>query len=308
MTAKINQTPGRGAIALALLLVYIVWGTTYLALKVGTETLPPLLMNSTRFVLAGLIMLAVAKFQGHPWPSPTQWQHAGVVGLLMVCFAMSLVTMAQKLGIGSGLMATVVTTMPMWLALWTRISGERVPTSSWLGLGLGMAGAALLAQEGDFSVTLLCALCAFAAPVCWSLGSFASRKLDLPAPAMAAGAQWLLGGCLALALGLGVEEPKQLLAASAASWWAWLYLVVFGTLIALNAYLWLLANVSPALAGSYAFVNPAVAILVGVLFGAERFTGWIYLALPLIFGALALILYGPNLSAWWSRRRRFAQH
>ncbi len=295
-TTSSAKTPVQ-SIAIALALVYIVWGTTYLVLKWGAAAMPPFLLNGSRFVVAGLLMIAFAKFQKHPWPSFKVARNAGFVGLMMVSCAMSLITIAHKLGIGSALMATVVTTMPMWLALWTRLGGEHVPVTSWIGLALGGCGAALLTMEGDVSLTPIGAVCAFAGPFCWSIGSYASRKLEQPSGVMAAGFQWLIGGTLALAVGLVFEKPQDLFSANVQAWAAWGYLVVFGTLIALNAYLWLLQRVSPALAGSYSFVNPAVALLVGVWIGAEQLTGWIYLAFPLVLAALILILYGPILFA-----------
>ena len=296
-------------LALALLTVYLVWGTTYYALGVAMQTLPPVLMNGARFVLAGVVMLAIARWQGTAWPTRAQWAASALIGGLMAFAAMALVVLAQRLGIGSGLMATVVTTMPMWLALWTRWGGERVPVTSWLGLVLGATGAGLLALEGDFSTTLAGTLCAFGAPLAWSLGSYASRRLSLPAPAMASAAQWLLGGALGMVVALALEPGARsvtLAQVSAASALAWVYLVVMGTLVTLNAYLWLLQNTSAALAGSYSFVNPVVALAVGVWLGGERLTGWVFAALPLIGLALALILYGRDLSAWlqraWPRR------
>lgn len=290
----------------ALLTVYIVWGTTYFALDVGMQTLPPLLMNGSRFVVAGLVMLAIARWQGLPWPTRAEWQASALIGGLMVFAAMGLVMLAQRLGIGSGLMATVVTTMPMWLALWTRWGGEKVPLTSWVGLVLGAGGALLLALEGDFSTTLLGTLCAFGAPLAWSIGSYASRRLKLPAPAMASGAQWLLGGLMGTVAALVLEPATRsfsLSQVSLASGLAWVYLMVAGTLITLNAYLWLLQNTSAALAGSYSFVNPVVALAVGVGLGGERLTGWVFVALPLIGLALALILYGRDLVAWLQRLR-----
>ncbi len=290
----------------ALLTVYIVWGTTYFALDVGMQTLPPLLMNGSRFVVAGLVMLAIARWQGLPWPTRAEWQASALIGGLMVFAAMGLVMLAQRLGIGSGLMATVVTTMPMWLALWTRWGGEKVPLTSWVGLVLGAGGALLLALEGDFSTTLLGTLCAFGAPLAWSIGSYASRRLKLPAPAMASGAQWLLGGLMGTVAALVLEPATRsfsLSQVSLASGLAWVYLMVAGTLITLNAYLWLLQNTSAALAGSYSFVNPVVALAVGVGLGGERLTGWVFVALPLIGLALALILYGRDMVAWLQRLR-----
>jgi drug/metabolite transporter (DMT)-like permease len=289
------------AVAAALLLVYIVWGTTYFAIGIALQSMPPLLMNAIRFVTAGGVMLVVALWQGHALPSRLQWRNSAIVGGLMVFMAMNCVGFAQKLGIGSGLMATVVTTMPMWLALWTRLGGERVAVTSWLGLLLGVVGALLLALERDFSASWIGALLAFGAPLCWSVGSYASRKLSLPAPAMASAAQWLVGGALSLVAALWVEPVQALGAVSAQSWAAWAYLLVMGTLVALNAYLWLLQNTSAALAGSYSFVNPAVALLVGVGLGGELLTGWVFAALPLIGMALALILYGDAMLRAWQR-------
>jgi drug/metabolite transporter (DMT)-like permease len=248
-------------------------------------------------------MLVWALARGEKLPTAMQWRNAALVGGLMVFGAMTLVMVAQSHGIGSGLMATVVTTMPMWLALWTRMGGERVPLTSWMGLALGVAGAALLSMERDFSASWLGALAAFGAPLCWSIGSYASRKLDLPRPAMASAAQWLLGGALGLVLAAATEPVEGMFHASATAWVAWTYLLVFGTLIALNAYLWLLQNTTAALAGSYSFVNPAVALLVGAGIGGEHLTGWVYAALPLIAAALGLIMYGPALVAWLRRLR-----
>ena len=291
------------AVAVALLLVYGVWGTTYFAIGIALESMPPLWMNAVRFLCAGGVMLLVALWQGHALPTAQQWRNSALVGGLMVFLAMNFIGFAQKLGIGSGLMATVVTTMPMWLALWSRWGGERVPVTSWIGLALGVVGALLLALEGDFSATWRGALLAFGAPLCWSMGSYASRKLSLPAPAMAAAAQWLAGGAMGLVVALWFEPLSTVGQISARSWAAWIYLLVFGTLIALNAYLWLLQNTSAALAGSYSFVNPAVALLVGVALGGELLTGWVFAALPLIGAALVFILYGKALQAWWAGRR-----
>jgi drug/metabolite transporter (DMT)-like permease len=292
------QSQRSWAVALALLLVYIVWGTTYFAIGIALQSMPPLLMNAIRFLCAGGVMLLIALWQGHALPTWVQWRNSAVVGGCMVFLAMNLMGFAQKLGIGSGLMATVVTTMPMWLALWSRWGGERVPFTSWIGLALGVVGALLLALEGDFSATWLGALLAFGAPLCWSVGSYASRKLSLPAPAMASAAQWFAGGAMGLVVALWFEPLSALGQVTAKSWAAWVYLLVFGTLVALNAYLWLLQNTSAALAGSYSFVNPAVALLVGVALGGELLTGWVSAALPLIGAALAFILYGQALQRW----------
>src|SRR3989344_3824433 len=220
----------KGAVAMALLLVYVVWGTTYFAIGIALQSMPPLLMNAIRFLCAGGVMLLIALWQGHALPTWVQWRNSTV--------------------------------------------------------------------EGDFSATWLGALLAFGAPLCWSVGSYASRKLSLPAPAMASAAQWFAGGAMGLVVALWFEPLSALGQVTAKSWAAWVYLLVFGTLVALNAYLWLLQNTSAALAGSYSFVNPAVALLVGVALGGELLTGWVFAALPLIGAALAFILYGQALQRW----------
>ena len=292
--ASLSSSSHKGRLVVALLLVYVVWGTTYFGLAVALKTMPPLFMNASRFLLAGCLMLLLARRQGADWPTAAQWRQSALIGCLMVFVAMNLVGFAQKMGIGSGLMATVVATMPMWLTLWTRLGGARVPVTSWVALGLGVAGAGLLALEGDFSATWLGGLLAFGAPLAWSLGSYLSKHADLPQGPMAPAAQWLCGGALGAITSLVLEPVSAWSHISTTSWLAWLYLVVMGTLVALTAYLWLLQNTSATLAGSYSFVNPAVALLVGVALGGEHLTGWVYLALPLIVAALVLLLYGPR--------------
>lgn len=283
-------------IGLALSLVYVVWGTTYFGLAIALQTMPPLFMNASRFVAAGLLMLALARWQGNAWPTRRQWRNSALVGGLMVFLAMNLVGFAQKLGIGSGLMATVVATMPMWLTLWGRLGGDEVPWTSWVAMALGVLGALLLAMEGDFSATWLGAALAFGAPLAWSLGSYTSRRLVLPQGTMAPAAQWLVGGAMGMAASLVTEGVTPWRGISTTSWLAWVYLLGMGTLVALNAYLWLLKHTSGTLAGSYSFVNPAVALLVGVWLGNEHLTGWVYAALPLIVLALVLLLYGQRLT------------
>ena len=172
------------AVLTALLLVYIVWGTTYFAVGIALQSLPPLWMNGLRFTLAGVVMLVWALVRGEKLPTAVQWRNAALVGGLMVFGAMTLVMVAQSHGIGSGLMATVVTTMPMWLALWTRAGGERVPLTSWVGLGLGVAGAVLLSMEGDFSASWLGALAAFGAPLCAAIKTASDSMTRTPIDAV----------------------------------------------------------------------------------------------------------------------------
>jgi drug/metabolite transporter (DMT)-like permease len=304
-TWRLSSHASNRAVIAALLIVYIVWGTTYHALNVAMVSMPPLTLNATRFAAAAALMAMWVAWRAHrtgapaQWPTPRQWLHAALIGSLMGGAAMSLVVLAQKAGIGSGLMATVVTTMPMWLALWSRLGGETVGRLRWVGLALGVAGAAVLTLEGDFAATPTGAVLAFAAPLCWSVGSYWSRKLSLPPAREASAAQWAVAGLVGCALAAGAEPGglAQMLHATTWSWLAWAYLVGAGTLLTLSAYLWLLQHTHPALAGSYAFVNPIVALGVGVWLGGEQLSGWVFAALPLIGAGLALLLYAPTLAA-----------
>jgi drug/metabolite transporter (DMT)-like permease len=297
-----HHAPRRWKVALALALVYVVWGTTYLAIQVALADMPALTMNGLRFCLAGGVMLMLARWQGSAWPTRREALCAALAGLLMAFGAMSLVVLAQQQGVGSGLMATVVTTMPMWLALWSAAGGERVPRSSWFGLVLGVGGAALLSLEKDFSASPLGMACAFGAPLCWSVGSWVTRRWPQPDSLMAPAIQWLAGGVAGTALALMLEPVSRMLHASSGAWLAWVYLVMGGTLVALNAYLWLLKHTPAALAGSYAFVNPAVALLMGLTLGGEHVSGWVFVALPLMLVALTCIVYGPQLQQVFASR------
>lgn len=277
-------------VATALALVYVVWGTTYFAIGVALKEISPLWLNASRFTVAGVLMLLWALARGERLPGPRLLAHAAIVGGFMVSLAMNFVVFAQRAGIGSGLMATVVTTMPLWLTLWSRIGGAPVSRRTWTGLVLGVLGAVLLALERDFSATPLGALLAFGAPLAWSLGSHASRRLEQPTPGVGAAVQWLVGGLVCAGMALAFEPVPDPAHWSLETLSAWLYLLLLGTLVTLNAYLWLLQHTSAALAGSYSFVNPAVALLLGALIGGEHLDGWVMLALPLILLALVLIL------------------
>jgi drug/metabolite transporter (DMT)-like permease len=168
-------------------------------------------------------------------------------------------------------MATVVTTMPMWLALWTRIGGERVPLTSWIGLGLGVGGAVLLSLEGDFSANWIGALAAFGAPLCWSLGSYASRRLDLPGPAMASAAEWLMGGARALAVAAWLEPVAGMFNASATAWMAWTTCWCLALLHSMPI-CGCCRDTTAALAGRYSFV---LAVALGGLVSATS-SGWVF--------------------------------
>ncbi|MBZ9712605.1 drug/metabolite exporter YedA [Deinococcus multiflagellatus] len=275
------------AVLLCLGLVYVVWGSTYFGIKVAIETLPPLGMLAARFVVAGALLLAVLRWRGAPWPTAREWGASALVGTLLLGGGTGLVTLAER-DASSSVAAMIIAVSPLFAALFGRLWGERTGGREWLGIGVGLAGIALL-NVGELRATPLAALLLILAPICWTFGSQWSRRLPLPAGLMGSAAEMLTGGAVLLALSVLLGERWG--TPSAASLWALLYLTVFGSLVAYSAYMYLVAHTRPALATSYAYVNPVVAVLLGVGFGGERLgaLGWV---------ALGVILAGVLLVAW----------
>jgi drug/metabolite transporter (DMT)-like permease len=275
------------AVLLSLALVYVVWGSTYFGIKVAIQSLPPLGMLAVRFVVAGALLYAFLRWRGAPAPTAREWRASAVVGLLLLGGGTGLVTLAER-DASSSVAALVIAVSPLFAALFARLWGEKTGGREWLGIGVGLVGIALL-NVGELSATPLAAGLLILAPLCWTFGSQWSRHLPLPAGLMGSAAEMLTGGVLLGLLSLAWGERWT--APSAASLWALAYLTVFGSLVAYSAYMYLVAHTRPALATSYAYVNPVVAVLLGVGLGGERLTG-------LGWAALGVILTGVVLVAW----------
>ncbi len=277
------------AIGSALLAVYVVWGTTYLALRFGLEGFPPFILNGIRFVIAGAVLFVIARLRQRPLPTRRQWLNAAKVGTVMMVGGVGLVTIAEDVGVGSGIAATAVAVIPVWTALIAGFLGSWPNRLEWVGLAVGLAGVVVLAQEGDFRATAVGAALIIIAPILWALGSVWSTRLDLPtAPTMSTAVQLFAGGAVMLVLGPlrgermeGMPPPQ--------AWLALAYLIVLGSIVAYTAYVYLLQKVRPALSTSYAYVNPVVAVFVGITIGGEIITGPIYIAMPLILLGVALV-------------------
>lgn len=288
MSATTASRPGsQPLVLLALLAVYVVWGSTYFGIRVAIESLPPLGMLAVRFLVAGAILYAVLRARGAPAPTPAQWRASAIVGALLLGGGTGLVTLAER-DVSSSVAAMVIAVSPLFASLFARLWGERTSGREWLGIGVGLVGIVLL-NLGDLRATPLGALLLVLAPLCWTFGSMWSKRLPLPTGLMGSAAEMLTGGVLLLVLSLVFREGWH--APTTASLLALGYLVVFGSILAYSAYVYLLANVRPALATSYAYVNPVVAVALGVGFGGEHLTalGW---------GALAVILAGVVLVVW----------
>lgn len=287
------MTSSRFRVALGLATVYLVWGSTYLAIRFAVETIPPFLMAGTRFVVAGAILYGWRRAAGFPRPTAAQWRAATVVGALMLLVGNGGVTWAEQ-WVESGTAALMVASVPLWMVLldWARPGGRPPRPSVWAGILVGLLGVALLFGGPDMDVRYTLGWVALlVASISWAAGSLYSRTAVLPAPLLATAMQMLAGGALLLVLGVATGElqaldpgtvtPRSVLALG--------YLIVAGSLIGYSAYVWLLRVTTPAVASTYAFVNPVVAVFLGWLLAAERITPRILLASVVIVGGVGLI-------------------
>jgi drug/metabolite transporter (DMT)-like permease len=263
----VSSVSPRARQAIALALVYVIWGSTYLVMRWAVAGLPPLFMAGVRFTVAGGALLAVARARGVPMPTAREWRGALIVGTLFFLGGNGLVAIAER-DLGSGLAAVVCATMPLWLALLSAATGERPRGREWAGLVIGFAGVVVLCGGADVRSQPLATLVLALAPVSWAVGSFLARRVPLPRGLAAAGAEMLAGGVVLLAVAL-LSGERIPVAPPASSVAALAYLIVAGSLLGFTAYAWLLANARPAVATSYAFVNPALAVVLGALVGGE---------------------------------------
>ena len=272
----------------ALLTVYIVWGSTYFAIHLALASFPPLLLMGTRFIMAGTLLYCWKKWHGAPNPTMTEWRAAGIIGILMLGGGMGLTAVGQQY-ISSGLTAVFIACSPMILSFCTGFFGEWPNKREWLGIFIGFAGAILLAAGGEFSAQPIGIVALLGAIICWNIGSVLSQKKFTLAPgAMGFASEMLIGGVfliiLALFKGENFDSPMTVKAIA-----AWSYLVVAGSLLAFTAYMFLLTKVSSALASSYAYVNPLIAVTLGALFGGENLSAREILAMFIILSSVALI-------------------
>ncbi len=272
-------------IAAALLSLYLIWGSTYLGIRFALEGGYPALsvVSGARMLFAGLAMYAVLRWRGVPAPTRAQLRTLATMGVLMMMLGNGCVVFAEK-SVSSGLAAIAIASMPLWMGLFGLIFGQRPSVREWLGIGVGFLGVLWLNAGSTLSAQPISLVLLLVAPIAWAFGSVWSRGRDLPSPFMTAAGQMMCGGLMLVPLGLAMGErlpdAPTLLGTGAL-----LYLAVFGSIIAFTAYVWLLNHVRPALASSYAYINPPVAVLLGVWLADERFTAH-------DVGAMAVILIG----------------
>lgn len=283
-------------VALAMAVVYLVWGSTYLAIDVAMHTVPPMLLMAMRFALAGGLLYVWAVRRGDrdgDRPSLRQWIGSTVTGAMMLVGGTGLVALAMVY-IGAGTAALLTATVPVWIALFARAAyGDRLSLRAWTGLAIGLLGVGFLVDPagGQLGGILLAVLGAMG----WAAGSLRSRVASAPSRPMVAASMEMLGASvLFLVLGIALGEPARLdlAAIGLTSWLSLMYLVSAGSLLAFAAYRWLLSNASSALVGTHAYVNPIVAVLLAGAFLGERLTGRTLLAGAIILMSIVLVITG----------------
>lgn len=272
----------------AFLALYLVWGSTYLAIRIGVESWPPMLMAGIRFVVAGALLYGFLRWRGVPAPTWQQWTAAGAIGFLLLSCGNGGVTVAEHAGVASGVAALAVATVPLFTLLFGLLWGHRNTRLEWAGILLGLVGIGLLNLGSNLQASPLGAALILFAAASWAFGSVWSKSLPLPQGPMASAAEMLVGG-VALLAGSFFSGERLVQMPTVAGWGALAYLVVFGSILAFSAYMYLLKHVRPAAATSYAYVNPAVAVLLGILFAGETIGAEECLAMAVIIGAVVLI-------------------
>ena len=264
-----RKMPQGIAVAIALTSVYLLWGSTYLAIRIGLESFTPFLMGAVRMFVAGALMYLVLRWRGESAPTRAQWKMLSVLSIWMVLLSNGMVTFAEQ-EVSSGLAAIAVASMPLWAALFGLLRGRHPSRGEWIGLAIGFVGILWLNAGSALSATPKGMLALIVAPIAWAWGSVWSRGKNLPAPFMSAAGQMLCGSAWMLATSIATGERMHALPSLHASL-AVVYLVIFGSIIGFTAYIWLLHHVRPALATSYAYINPPVAVMLGALVLHEQF-------------------------------------
>lgn len=287
----------------ALGLVYVIWGSTYLAISYVVETVPPMLGMGMRFLLAGAILYTWVRLRGGARPTRANWRAAAIVGILLLLGGNGIVAWSEQL-VPSGLAALLVSTTPLWMALidWLRPGGMRPSLAVGIGLALGfigvllligpdiLAGGATLHATGPLAIISLIAVPL--ASLSWASGSIYSRSAKMPAsPALGTAMEMLAGGAAMLIVSIFVGEPAHihLQLITSRSVLGFLYLVVFGSLVAYSAYTWLLRTTPLSLTSTYAYVNPVVAVFLGWAFHGESLTPLTMIAAAVIVAAVGVI-------------------
>jgi drug/metabolite transporter (DMT)-like permease len=257
------------AIVVSLLAVYLAWGSTYLAIRVALTSFPPFLLAGGRGIVAGTLLLAWALFRKHDHVSFAAVRNAAFVGVLLVGGGNGLVTYAEQ-WVSSGLAAALASSGSIWIVVILAFLGEKTTRAEWGGIAIGFTGIALMNLDGDLRGSPAGAIALLFATLSWAVGSVLTRRMTLPEGTMLAAVELLAGGLVTTAVGLVLGERVVAERLTPGGVAAWVYLVVAGSIVGFTAFTFLMRNVRPALATSFVYVNPVVAVFLGVVLAGEH--------------------------------------
>jgi len=289
----------RAKVIAAFLAIYIIWGSTFLAIKVAVETIPPLTAAGVRFFLAGVALYGWARFRGAPRPSAPQWRNIGMLGAVMFLPVYAALFWAERT-VPSGLSAVLVATLPLWtMLLETGLLKRRRATGTMIvALIAGFSGVVLLstgAGNSENAIAWLPCAAVVVGEMFWAVGSVITKRVELPtSSAMTAGAEMICGGALLLLSGAAIGEWRAVLRPTAVAVVAMGYLVVAGSIVAYNAYVWLLGRTTATRLSSYSYVNPVVALAIGYQFAGEHLTPHALSGSLLVLASLVLIQWATG--------------
>ncbi|ECC1928680.1 drug/metabolite exporter YedA [Salmonella enterica] len=278
----------------ALFALYIIWGSTYFVIRIGVESWPPLMMAGVRFLSAGMLLMAFLLLRGEKLPPLRQTINAALIGLLLLAVGNGLVTVAEHQNVPSGIAAVVVATVPLFTLCFSYFFGIKTRKLEWVGIAIGLAGIILLNSGGNLSGNPWSAILILIGSMSWAFGSVYGSRIALPVGMMAGAIEMLAAGVVLLCAAF-LSGEKLATLPGLSGFMAVGYLALFGSIIAINAYMYLIRNVSPALATSYAYVNPVVSVLLGTGLGGERLSPIEWAALGVIVFAVVLVTLGKYL-------------
>jgi drug/metabolite transporter (DMT)-like permease len=294
--------PSRWKILLAFAIIYLVWGSTFLAIRVGVREVPPFLLAGMRFFAAGIVLYAWMRAKGTPSPTRRQWAAVSFLALLIFVFDYGLIFWAEK-RVASGVTAVMMATIPVFMAvseicfLKTRKLTTRLALALMVGVGGVLVLVGPLSSTGEKTIDTAGAVALIVAAISWSSATILTRKFSLPeSKVMSSGAQMLVGGILLFltSAGLGEFNGFDLRAVSSGAWIALLYLTVAGSIVAFTAYVWLIHHESPTKVGTYAYVNPIIAVLLGYAVGGESLSARTIAGTLLILISVVVITTAPK--------------
>ena len=294
--------PARWKTLLAFSIIYFVWGSTFLAIRIGVHEVPPLLLAAMRFFTAGIVLFLWTRAQGTPSPTRREWVSVTLLAAMIFLLDYGLLFWSEQ-RVPSGIAAVMLATIPVFIALAEILilRTQKLTRRLAFALLIGISGVAILVSHslnlGDAPIDKTGAIALVAAAMCWSVATVLPRKLQLPeSKVMSSGAQMLIGGILLAAASAGFGEFRDFhpQAVSLHAWLALLYLIIAGSIIGFTAYVWLIHHESPTKVGTYAYVNPVVAVLLGYFFGGEALNARTILGTALVLVSVIVITTTPK--------------